>query len=210
MDAVCCVLHYWVDSCLESFHLLPHGLQAGTSVEQVDDCHICSRVRLKEGEEDGFKYWTAKRNNRQTSALRARQTNLVLSAPGEGSATNWSGCAWSNIDDSLGCLVRRPERRLTEAWRERWGFPLSISCFFKFYSSNVFRLVSAFSHMAETKKKRGTWTLVYRRKCPLSNFTPSLTTTQCDLFQIMCERFGGTTGKAGFNCAFKTLHYHHK
>lgn len=154
MDAVCCVLHYWVDSCLESFHLLPHGLQAGTSVEQVDDCHICSRVRLKEGEEDGFKYWTAKRNNRQTSALRARQTNLVLSAPGEGSATNWSGCAWSNIDDSLGCLVRRPERRLTEAWRERWGFPLSISCFFKFYSSNVFRLVSAFSHMAETKKKK--------------------------------------------------------
>lgn len=128
VDAVCCVLHYWVDSCLESFHLLPHGLQAGASVEQVDDRHICSRMRLKEGEEDGVKCWTATRNNRQTSAL--RQTNLVLSAPQGCSATNWSGCAWSNIDDSLSYLVRRPERRLTEAWREWWGFPLSISCCF--------------------------------------------------------------------------------
>lgn len=54
VDPVCCVLHYWVNSCLESFHLLPHGLQAGAPVEQVDDRHIRARVRLQGREEDGL------------------------------------------------------------------------------------------------------------------------------------------------------------
>lgn len=46
MDPICCVLHYWVNSCLESLHLLPHGLQAGASVKQVDDRHIRARMGL--------------------------------------------------------------------------------------------------------------------------------------------------------------------
>lgn len=54
VDSFCCVLHYWVDSCLESLHLLPHGLQTRTSVKQVDDCHICSRMRLQKREGHGF------------------------------------------------------------------------------------------------------------------------------------------------------------
>lgn len=54
VDPVCCVLHYGVNSCLESLHLLPHGLQTGTPVEQVDNRHICSRMGLQEREEDGF------------------------------------------------------------------------------------------------------------------------------------------------------------
>lgn len=54
VDPVCCILHYWVNSFLESLYLLPHGLQAGTSVEQVDNRHICSRMGLQELEEDGF------------------------------------------------------------------------------------------------------------------------------------------------------------
>lgn len=56
VDPICCVLHDWVNSCLESLHLLPHRLQAGTSVEQVDDRHICARMRLQEREEDGFHF----------------------------------------------------------------------------------------------------------------------------------------------------------
>lgn len=47
MDPICRILHYWINSCLESLHLLPHGLQAGTSVKQVDDCHIRTRMRLQ-------------------------------------------------------------------------------------------------------------------------------------------------------------------
>lgn len=51
VDSICCVLHYWVNSCLESLHLLPHGLQAGTLLEQVDDRHICAGMGLRERKE---------------------------------------------------------------------------------------------------------------------------------------------------------------
>lgn len=51
VDSIRCVLHYWINSRLESLHLLPHGLQAGTSVKQVDNCHICARMRLQERKE---------------------------------------------------------------------------------------------------------------------------------------------------------------
>lgn len=54
VDPVVCFLHYWEHSCLESLHLLPHGLQAGASVEQVDDHHICARMRLQRGDRRGF------------------------------------------------------------------------------------------------------------------------------------------------------------
>lgn len=57
----CCVLHYRVNSCLESLHLLPHGLQAGAPVEQVDDRHVRAGVGLRE------------ETARQTSALRHHQ-----------------------------------------------------------------------------------------------------------------------------------------
>lgn len=47
MDAVGCILHYGIDGCLESLHLLPHGLQAGAPVKQVEDGHVRSRVGLR-------------------------------------------------------------------------------------------------------------------------------------------------------------------
>lgn len=50
VDPVCGFLHDWVNSSLESLHLLPHGLQAGRPVKQVDDRHICARVRLQKRE----------------------------------------------------------------------------------------------------------------------------------------------------------------
>lgn len=53
VDPVVRSLHYWEHSCLESLHLLPHGLQAGASVEQVDDRHICARMRLQRGDRRG-------------------------------------------------------------------------------------------------------------------------------------------------------------
>lgn len=51
VDSICCVLHYWVNSCLESLHLLPHGLQAGTLHEQVDNRHIGAGMGLQERKE---------------------------------------------------------------------------------------------------------------------------------------------------------------
>lgn len=51
VDSIRCVLHYRVNSRLESLHLLPHGLQAGTSVKQVDNRHIGARMRLQERKE---------------------------------------------------------------------------------------------------------------------------------------------------------------
>lgn len=50
MDPICGFLHYWVNSSLESLDLLPHGLQAGRPVEEVDDCHIGARMRLQRKE----------------------------------------------------------------------------------------------------------------------------------------------------------------
>lgn len=52
VNPVHCILHYWINSCLEPFHLFPHGLQAGASVEQVDDGHVCPRMRLQERKDD--------------------------------------------------------------------------------------------------------------------------------------------------------------
>lgn len=54
MEPICCILHYWINSCLESLHLLPHGLQAGTSVKQVDDRHIRTRMRLQRTSKPSF------------------------------------------------------------------------------------------------------------------------------------------------------------
>lgn len=52
VNPVRCILHYWINSCLEPFHLFPHGQQAGASVEQVDDGHVCPRMRLQERKDD--------------------------------------------------------------------------------------------------------------------------------------------------------------
>lgn len=54
MDPVGRILHDWINRCLESLHLLPHGLQAGTSVKQVDDRHVRTRVRLQRRGKDGL------------------------------------------------------------------------------------------------------------------------------------------------------------
>lgn len=50
VDPICGFLHYWANSSLESLDLLPHGLQAGRPVKQVDDRHICARMRLQRRE----------------------------------------------------------------------------------------------------------------------------------------------------------------
>lgn len=82
MDPICCVLHYWVNSGLESLHLLPHGLQAGASVKQVDDRHIRARMRLPRGE----------RRSQWKATQRARVTKDVHSWSEQSKYVSINGC----------------------------------------------------------------------------------------------------------------------
>lgn len=71
MDPICSVLHYWVNSCLESLHLLPHGLQAGAPVKQVDDRHVGARMGLprrgKQGQSE--RAWATKGQQKHSPVI---------------------------------------------------------------------------------------------------------------------------------------------